>query len=37
MMGAPSRVNKAQLDDVHIILNDKKIILIIVAIYVNIW
>lgn len=24
MMGAPSRVNKAQLDDVHIILNDKK-------------
>ena len=24
MMGAPSWVNKAQLDDVHIILNDKK-------------
>lgn len=24
MMGAPSRVNRAQLDDVHIILNDKK-------------
>ena len=24
MMGAPSRVNKVQLDDVHIILNDKK-------------
>ena len=24
MMGAPSIVNKAQLDDVHIILNDKK-------------
>ena len=24
MMGAPSRVNKAQLDDVHIILNDKN-------------
>ena len=24
MMGAPSRVSKEQLDDVHIILNDKK-------------